>query len=116
MIVGRVFSGVCRNAPPNRNPGMWAGTQLGTCSDRPFGAVHGVTRLLSQPHPGPWDTPLAGTGLSPWKLSWDAATMAMCPAQEAESPTEKVGSLMAKCCARVGMLGICASWYPLMHR
>ncbi len=67
MIVGMVFTGVCSNAPPNRSPGRRAGTQLGTSSDRPPGPVHGVTRLLSQPHPGPGVTPLAGTGLSPKK-------------------------------------------------
>src|SRR6267154_391215 len=42
--------------------------------------------------------------------------MSMCPAQEAESPEEKVWSLIAKCCASMVMLGIWAGWYPLMHR
>src|SRR6516164_10220350 len=101
MIVGMVFTGVGSNAPPNRSPGTWAGTQLGTSAERPLGPVHGVTRSLSQPHPGPGVTPWAGTGLSPKKWSADAATMSMCPAHEAESPEENVWSLIAKRCARV---------------
>src|SRR5690242_14791564 len=105
MIVGMVFTGVCSNAPPNRRPGILAGTQLGTSSVRPLGANHFVTRLLSQPHPGPEETPGAVTGLSPKKLSWDAATMAICPVHEAESPREKVLSLIAKFRARAVMLG-----------
>jgi hypothetical protein len=40
----------------------------------------------------------------------------MCPAQEAESPEEKVWSLMADRCARVVILGIWDGWYPLMQR
>src|SRR5690242_15586710 len=105
MIVGMDLTGVCSKAPPNRSPGRWVGTQLGTSWARPLGPVHGVTRSLSQPHPGPGVTPLAGTGLSPKKLSADAATMSVCPAQEAESPEERVWSLIAKCCARAVMLG-----------
>src|SRR5690349_17192169 len=115
MIVGMDLTGVCSNAPPNRRPGRWVGTQLGTCSVLPLGESQGATRLLSQPHPSPWLTPLAGRGLSPVKLSSDAATMAMCPGQDAESPIEKVRSLMAKSPASVVMLGICAGWYPLTH-
>src|SRR5262245_15164544 len=105
MIVGMGLTGVCSKAPPNRSPGRRAGTQLGTSWERPLGPVHGVTRSLSQPHPGPGVTPLAGTGLSPWKPLADAATMSMCPAQEAESPEEKVRSLTAKRCAKAVMLG-----------
>src|SRR6516164_5022506 len=115
MIVGMFFTGVRSNAPPNRRPGWLLGTQLGTCLVLPLGAIHGVTLLLSQPQPGPGRTPLALTGLSPRKLSVDAATMAMWPPQDGLSAREKVWSLMAKCCARSVMLGICLGWYPLTH-
>lgn len=65
MMVVMGLTGVCSNAPPNRTPGRCAGTQLGTDSSRPFGAVHLVTLSLSQPQPGPGVTPFAAIGLSP---------------------------------------------------
>ena len=67
MIVGMVLTGVCSKAPPNFRPGRWAGTQLGTSCGRPLWPNHDITLLLSQPHPGPAVTPLAGIGLSPRK-------------------------------------------------
>jgi hypothetical protein len=82
----------------------------------PCGPSQGATRLLSHPHPGPGVTPLTGVGLSPVNPSVDAMTAYRCPPQDGESAMENVLSLIAKSCASVVRLGICAGWYPLMHR
>src|SRR5215470_2897349 len=84
----------------------------GMVSSLPLGESHGVTLLLSHPHPGRDAMPGAGVGLSPRKPSSVAAAAYRCPPQDGESIIENVLSEMANFVARFVMLGIWLGTYP----
>src|SRR6266480_7268584 len=92
---GPLYGYLFASSAPGR-AGMHAG-----CSERwcVTGSRHVVTSFDSQPHPGSGCTPFAGYGMSPVKLSCDAAATYTCPPHDGLSNIEKVRSESANCCA-----------------